>query len=278
MYPTAIRLQGSAAFVTGGAQGIGLGICRALAGAGVRLAIVDIDKDALSRARSELGTLTAVETFVLDVRDRARYAQVADEAEAALGPIVILCNNAGVGGGDPVSGMSYAMWDWMLGINVGGIINGVQTFAPRMIRRGMGHIVNTASGAGLATDPAWQVGFMYPTTKYAVVGMSEALRAELAEFGVGVSVLCPGPVATNIQSNSARARPAENQPPSAEQLAVLDLGLHQRGLSPDVVGAMVLDGIRNNEPYILTDRMFRGAVAARFARILQAFPQIDTST
>lgn len=270
-----IELQGASAFVTGGAQGIGLGICRALAKVGVRLAVADIDKNALSRAREELSATTAVEVYDLDVRDRPQYARVADEAEAAIGPISILCNNAGVGGGDAFLTMSYAMWDWMLGINIGGVVNGVQTFVPRMIERGAGHIVNTASGAGLATEYAWQVGVMYPTSKYAVVGMSEALRGELEGHGIGVSVLCPGPVATNIQSNSSLARPTEGRPPSHEYLAELDIGLHERGLSPDLVGEMVVDGIRNNKPYIITDRMFKDAVAARSARILKSFPGED---
>ena len=194
-----------------------------------------------------------------------------------MGPVSILCNNAGVGGGDSARNMSYEMWDWIIGINLLGVINGIQTFVPRMIGRGRGHVVNTASGAGLAVEPDWQLGFMYPTTKYAVVGMSEALRGELAPLDVGVSVLCPGPVATHIQSHSALARPPENQPPSREALAALDEGLHERGLSPDRVGDMVVEGIRNNTPYILTHHMFRRPVEERFARILAAFPPAGES-
>ncbi len=146
------RVEGMTAFITGGARGIGLGIGRAFARAGMRLAIVDIDPDALMMAKSELARLTAVETFNLDVRDREAYARVAVEAEARLGPVSILCNNAGVAA---ATRLTYEFWDWMLGINLNGVINGIQTFLPRMIERGaVGHIVNTASGAGLAAGAA----------------------------------------------------------------------------------------------------------------------------
>lgn len=141
------RVEGMTAFISGGARGIGLGIARAFARAGVKLAIADLDPDSLEAANSELARLTAVETFNLDVRDREAYARVADEVEARLGPVSILCNNAGVAG---PTRPSYEFWDWMLGINLNGVINGIQTFLPRMIERGaVGHIVNTASAAGL---------------------------------------------------------------------------------------------------------------------------------
>jgi NAD(P)-dependent dehydrogenase (short-subunit alcohol dehydrogenase family) len=269
-----MQFEGSAALVTGGAQGIGLALCKALAMQGASLAVVDNNDRALAEAKRELGGLGAVEVFNLDVRDRAGFSEVADRAEALLGPISILCNNAGVGGGDSAAHMSYATWDWVKGINVGGVINGVQTFAPRMIERRRGHIVNTASGAGLAVDPAWGVGYMYPTSKYAVVGLSESLRADLAEYGIGVSVLCPGPVATNILSNSARAHPGHAGPlPSG--LTDMNARLHERGLAPERVAEMVLQAIRENRPYILTHRMERDAIEARFRAILDAIPDDD---
>lgn len=268
--------DGTAAFVTGAAQGIGLGICRALAGAGVRLAIADIDLDGLGTARTELSRSTDVEAYHLDVRDRSRYAHVADEAEAALGPISILCNNAGVGGdavdGDRAPSMSYETWDWVLGINLGGVVNGIQTFVPRMIERRQGHIVNTSSGAGLVVDPTWRVGFMYPCSKHAVVGLSEGLRNELERHGIGVSVLCPGPVATNIHSNTARTRPASQPRPSSVPPEQLDAALHTRGVSPDAVGAMVLTAITSNQPFVLTDRVVSGAFGERAASIHDAMP------
>jgi len=269
-----MQFEGSAALVTGGAQGIGLAIARALLRAGAHVALVDNNDAALSEAKRDLGQFGRVETFNLDVRDRPGFSRVADQAEALLGPISILCNNAGVGGGDSVEHMSYATWDWVMGINVGGVINGIQTFVPRMIERRLGHIVNTASGAGLAVDPAWGIGYMYPTSKYAVVGLSESLRVELADCGIGVSVLCPGPVATGILANSALAHPARSgHLPSG--LTEMNARLHERGLAPERVADMVLQGIRENRPYILTHGMEREAIEARFNSILAAVPDQD---
>lgn len=138
---------GRTAFITGGAQGIGLGIARRLAREGVNLALVDIDTEALRRARTELGGQTKVRTEVLDVRDREAFAKVADAIETDLGPVSLLFNNAGVAGSISIEKMNYAAWDWVLGVNLQGVINGIQTFLPRMIKRAVGgHIVNTSSG------------------------------------------------------------------------------------------------------------------------------------
>jgi len=143
------RIDGKTAFITGGARGIGLGIARAFAHEGAKLALVDIDEAALNAARAELGERTSVATFVLDVRDRKAYARVADETEARLGPVSILCNNAGVAGGADVAHMTYEHWDWVMGINLNGVINGIQTFVPRMIEHKIkAHIVNTAPALG----------------------------------------------------------------------------------------------------------------------------------
>jgi NAD(P)-dependent dehydrogenase (short-subunit alcohol dehydrogenase family) len=269
-----MQFENSTALVTGGAQGIGLAICKALARAGAKVAVVDNSERALARARQDLSGLGRAEVFQLDVRDRDGFAEVADRVETALGPVSLLFNNAGVGGGDPASHMSYSTWDWVMGINVGGVINGIQTFAPRMIARRQGHIVNTASGAGLAVDPAWGIGYMYPTSKYAVVGLSESLRLDLAEYGIGVSVLCPGPVATDILSNSALAHPTRSGPlPSG--LSDANARLQERGLAPERVAEMVLRAIRENRPYILTHRMERDAIEARFRNLLAAVPEED---
>ena len=150
-------------------------------------------------------TLPTVQAFRLDVRDRRAYAQVADDAEALLGPVSILCNNAGVAGAAPVEQLTYDLWDWVMEINVNGVINGMQTFVHRMNGRGGdGHVVNTASGAGLAATLS---GAVYTTSKFAVVGLSEAMRMELEPFHVGVSVLCPGPVQTDIIAHTAAQEP-----------------------------------------------------------------------
>jgi NAD(P)-dependent dehydrogenase (short-subunit alcohol dehydrogenase family) len=265
-------VRGEIALITGGAQGIGLGIARALAGAGASVVLVDIDGEALRAAEAELSAVTTVATAVLDVRDRLEWLTVVEGVETTLGPIGVLCNNAGVAGRAPVAQMSYEMWDWVLGINLGGVVNGIQTVVPRMVGRGRGHVVNTASGAGLGIPgPGGGAGFLYHSSKYAVVGMSESLRSELAPIGIGVSVLCPGPVATNIQDTSPRTRPGGAPAPSAAFVAARKQ-LLAAGASPDAVGEMVLRAIVHDELYIHTDRIMEPFVRARSEEILAAMP------
>ena len=269
-------VAGRTAFITGGANGIGLGIARAFAGAGARLALADLEADALARAKAELSTLTAVETFVLDVRDRETFARVADEAEAGLGPVSLLVNNAGVAGGGPAPKLTYELWDWGVGINLGGVINGIQTFLPRMAERGQGgQIVNTASGAGLVEAGA---GVLYHTAKFAVVGMTEALRVELEPLGIGATVLCPGPVATDIIERTRRLQPpvgsqltGEAHEAAVERSKTMTAWL-ARGVSPDAVGKMVLDAVLENRLYIHTDRVVMALIEARTRALLDAMP------
>jgi NAD(P)-dependent dehydrogenase (short-subunit alcohol dehydrogenase family) len=267
------QVEGKTAFITGGANGIGLGIARAFAKAGVKLALADIDEAALAAAKSELSKVTTVETFILDVRDRSAYARVADETEARLGPVSILCNNAGVAGDQHVTRMTYEYWDWVLGINLNGVINGIQTFLPRMLKRGGGaHIVNTASGAGLVATPGV---LLYATSKFAVVGLSESLRLALEPYQIGVSVLCPGPVNTQIISNTRATQP---EFASAEEAKAWDAALEPAkeflamGVDPNDVGEMVLAAVKANRLYIHTDRMVKGLIEARSKALLDAFP------
>lgn len=267
------------AFITGGANGIGLGIARALARAGAKLALVDLDAEGLERAKAELSETTEVFTAAFDVRDRAAYARVADEAEAKLGPVSILINNAGVAGGAPSSRMTYELWDWGMGINLGGVINGVQTFLPRIIERGAGgHIVNTASGAGLFAPPG---NTLYCTAKFAVVGMSEALAAELEPQGVGVTVLCPGPVATGIMERTRASQPKVTKSMSTEQRGkafATNEAARQAlaaGVSPDAVGDMVLAAIRENRLYVHTDRVSAEPIKMRTKALLEALSHLS---
>ncbi|MBL4800492.1 MAG: SDR family oxidoreductase [Emcibacter sp.] len=270
-------VKGRTAFITGGGNGIGLGIARKLARAGAKLALVDLDVDALARAKAELQDITQVETFQLDVRDRDAYARVADEVEAALGPVSILVNNAGVLGVESVRKLTYDLWDWSVGINLYGVINGVQTFLSKMIERGEGgHIVNTASGAGLA---ATNSGVLYCTAKFGVVGMSESLNAELASSNIGVTVLCPGPVATDIVERTAGTSPKAGLNLTEKQVkrrvdnrAQISEFLHQHGTSTDDVGDMVLKAIQENSLYIHTDRMMEDPIKARSKALLDAMP------
>jgi len=262
-------VAGRTAFITGGANGIGLGIARAFARAGAKLALADVDAAALEGARAELAKETRVEGFVLDVRDREAYARTADAAEAALGPVSLLFNNAGVALAVPVGEMNYESWDFALGVNLGGVVNGLQTFVPRMLARGRGgHVVNTSSGAGLVAPGS---GYLYHTAKFAVVGLSESLRFELAGSGIGVSVLCPGPVATRIMHHTLRAQPASSPRPAEQMVAVVDAFLNA-GVAPDAVGEMVLRGVREDALYIHTDRIVEMALQARTRALLDALP------
>lgn len=271
-------LDTATALITGAAKGIGRGIARALADQGVRLALVDLDRSGLDETATELGGRTSVETYELDVRDREAFAEVVDRAESRLGPITVLCNNAGLVFPEDVTTLTYEVWDLALGVNLHGVVNGVQTVLPRMIDRGEpAHIVNTASVAGLGPGG----GLLYTTGKYAVVGMSEALRDRLAAAGlpIGVTVLCPGAVATEItatgleavsglraeESRAARAYADRLTEPAAELLA-------RYGKDPDEVGRMVLDAIRTDRMFVLTDRVVEEKLQERTRRILASMP------
>jgi NAD(P)-dependent dehydrogenase (short-subunit alcohol dehydrogenase family) len=270
------QVAGRTAFITGGANGIGLGIARAFATAGVKLALVDIDADALERARKELSGKTDVVTEILDMRNREGFAVAAGRVEAALGPVSLLVNNAGVAGGAPANRLTYELWDWGLGINLGGVVSGVQTFLGRMVERGQGgHIVNTASGAGLVGGSG---GALYHTAKFAVVGMSEALEAELKPQGIGVSELCPGPVATGIIARTRRLQPSvtntmsDGQREAARSRSAAMSRWLEQGVSPDRVGEMVLRAVEGNRLYILTDRYMGPLIEARTKALLDAMP------
>lgn len=175
-------VNGRVAFITGAAAGIGFAIATAFAQAGAHVALADVDEQALRRAAARIQSrfrAREVTAVVLDVRDRHAFAQAADAVEERLGPIEILCNNAGVGSTVPVTELTYDVWDHVLGINLGGVVNGVQTMLPRMLTRaGPGHIVNVASGAGLVPSEITS----YVASKFAVVGLTEslALQQELA--------------------------------------------------------------------------------------------------
>ena len=211
-------VAGKVAFVTGGASGIGLAMARSFSAAGMKVAIADIEEQALAQAQAYFAPSNAeVIALRVDVTDRDAMAHAADETERAFGKVHVVCNNAGVAVAGPMEKMSYADWDWVVGVNLHGVINGVQTFARRIMAHGEGgHFVNTSSLAGQVAVPGFSV---YNTTKFAVVGLSETMRAEFAAHDIGVSVLCPGFVNTNIFA-SERNRPVAlwAQPDSARSM------------------------------------------------------------
>jgi NAD(P)-dependent dehydrogenase (short-subunit alcohol dehydrogenase family) len=185
------ELRGRTAFIAGGASGIGSGMARVFAGEGMRIVLADVESTALAAAAAQLEDESAeVLALELDVTDREAMEDGARRAEERFGHVHLVCNNAGVGAGGPLDQCTYDDWDWVIGVNLTGVINGVQTFVRRLRDHGEGgHFVDTASMAGLI--PSGGLG-IYCTTKYAVVGLSECLRLDLAPHGIGVSVLCPG--------------------------------------------------------------------------------------
>lgn len=266
------ELTGRTAFITGAASGIGLAMARVFGREGMKIAIADVEELALERTAKDLEE-EGIEALALrlDVTDREAMEQAAFRVETRFGNLHLLCNNAGVGGGGPLDQCTYDDWDWVLGVNLGGVINGVQTFVRRMKAHGEeAHIVNTASAAGLMASPGLGV---YCTSKFAVVGLSESLRADLEPYGIGVSVLCPGFVDTRIH-DSSRNRPerwerTEYEPtPEQEALAVAIL---EAGMDPAEVAEAVRDAVRANEPWILTHPELKPFVAERMQAILEAF-------
>ncbi len=270
-------LQGKVAFITGGASGIGLGIAAALVEAGMKTVLADLRQDHIDAALSAFdkrGQSGSVHAIRLDVTDRAAMAAAADETELVFGKLHVLVNNAGVGIQGPFKGITYADWDFGLGVNLGGVINGLQTFLPRIRAHGEGgHIVNTASLAALVPMPAPFV--IYMTAKAAVVSISETIRMELAQENIGVSVLCPGPVRTNIHEI------VKNRPPQfgvGDAFRELEASGGSRVpfpsmLDPADVGALVLKAVRNDELYIITHGEWRPMAEARHAALIAAMPE-----
>ncbi|MEJ5977472.1 SDR family NAD(P)-dependent oxidoreductase [Novosphingobium sp. PS1R-30] len=247
------------AFVTGGASGIGLGIAEALAARGAAVTLADIDAAALALATAGRERFRGV---VLDVRDREGWVRAKAEAEAALGPVDVLVNNAGIGpDGAAIADLTPESFDRIIGINLTGVFNGVATFAADMRAAGRGHVVNVASVAGLfASAPGVSA---YAVAKFGVVALSETLRSELAPHGVGVSVLCPGFVATNIIANTARLSGIASDYDGDT--------VPGTGMSPTEAGEIVARGIAANRLYILTHPEMWPMIEARHAAIAADF-------
>jgi NAD(P)-dependent dehydrogenase (short-subunit alcohol dehydrogenase family) len=272
------QVEGKVAFITGGASGIGLGMAKAFTAAGMKAVLADVREDHMEQARAwfaEAGRAGDVHVMKLDVTDRDAYAAAADEAERVFGKVHVLCNNAGIGVSAPVSEASWADWDWAIDVNLNGVFNGVRTFLPRIRAHGEGgHIVNTASMGGILQ---YSRAGVYVTTKFAVVGLSEALHAELRGENIGVSAFCPGGVRTNIREwektrparfPKAEAPGAAGPAPSFQMSEEVMKTLGEMSWQPEQVGEMVLQGVREDALYIFTSPEFRPGIEERFEAIL----------
>ncbi|NBC34951.1 SDR family NAD(P)-dependent oxidoreductase [Novosphingobium sp. FSY-8] len=265
-------VRGKTAFVTGGANGIGLGIVQALVKAGANVVIADIRQSALDEAKAALNADAQVETVQLDVTDRAAFAAAADRAEARFGKIHMLIGNAGIGVMGPVLDARYDDWDWGMGVNLGGVINGLVTILPRIKAHGEGgQIVTTSSQSALIPI---SYSAIYTAAKAAVMGISEAIRGELAVENIGVSAFMPGPVQSNIsQSGELRPQHLRNDSGYAQREADLEKRPNSPlWMSAEEVGERVLAGIQRNDLYILTHPEFGPGMQKRFDAIMASVP------
>ncbi len=260
-------LEGKTAFVTGAASGIGRGLADRFAAEGMKVVLADIEEAELSRAVKEIeATGAEVRGVVCDVSRRASVEDAAQRAFEAYGNVHVVCNNAGVSPFGNLVDTTAGDWEWTVGVNLMGVIHGIQTFVPHMLSHGYGgHVVNTASICGLMPLPGCGV---YAATKYAVVGISEVLKLEVGSQGIGVSVLCPSFVNTRLH-DSTRNQPAESrvttEVPDFVKTALAG------GSTPAEMAEQVVDGIRRNKLHILPHAESRTPIEARMNTVLAAF-------
>jgi NAD(P)-dependent dehydrogenase (short-subunit alcohol dehydrogenase family) len=272
-------IEGKVAFITGGASGIGLGIAKACAKYGMKVCIVDMRQSALDEAMVYFKEKNLpVHPINLNVTDRVAYVKAADEAERVFGKIHILVNNAGIGAGGSIEKVTYKDWDYAISVNLGGVINGVMTILPRILKHGEGgHIVSTSSTLGIAAASGM---IPYCTTKYAVAGMMEALASDLVDKNIGVSILFPGPTRGNLGQSTFENRPVNlrnegetwppppppNRPPRPpEHMNIV-------AMDPVETGERVVRGIRRNDLFIHTHPEFREGYIARHDAVIRAIP------
>jgi len=272
-------LKGKTAFITGGASGIGFGMAHAFGRAGMNVVVADIDWDVARRAAEMLGKsqIKAVPIHC-DVTLRSEVQRAALDAVAAFGKIHVVCNNAGVATGGPLGTVGDRDWDWIIDVNLKGVVYGVETFLPLIKSHGEGgHFVNTASMAGFVSPPGMEP---YTATKFAVVAMSEGWAPQLAALGIGMSVLCPGFVRTRIHE-SGRARQSRygqraedtRTDEARTEAAKMVLG----GIDPEIVGERVVEAMKNDELYIFTHPEMKAAVEARFDAVRAGFKHAEES-
>lgn len=278
------NVEGKVAFITGGASGLGLAMARSFTNAGMKVVVADIQDDALEAVANEFSESNAsLITMKVDVTDRAAMENAASRTLDEFGKVHVVCNNAGVAVSGNIADMTYQDWDWVMKVNLDGVVNGVVSFVNHIKEHGEGgHFVNTASIAGQFGMGGLSV---YNATKFAVVGMSEAMRQDLAGDNIGISVLCPGFVATNIFSSERNRPDALGGPDASGFGAGLDISADQQEtmqqamgqiMDPAVIGDMVLHSIQNDVFYILSHAQFREPLAMRAQEIAGSFDHWET--
>lgn len=265
-------VQNKVAFITGAASGMGLGMARAFSAAGMKVMLGDIQKEPLDAAVAELkGKGRDVAGVEVDVTDRDSVFAAAQATVDAFGKVHVCVNNAGVGADGSAEDTSEKNWRWTIDVNMWGVVWGLQAFMPLIKEHGEGgHVINTASMAGMFS---WKNLSAYNASKYAVVAMSETAMAEHIDDNIGVSVLCPGVVNTNL-GTSARNR-GDDYGGSTDKKSEQMVAMLKKGLNPDVVGEQVLEAIIDDQSYIFTDPGLRSWVENRFERILAGYDWAD---
>ncbi|MFI4973025.1 MAG: SDR family NAD(P)-dependent oxidoreductase [Caulobacterales bacterium] len=269
-------LKGKVAFITGGASGIGLAMAEAFGREGMSVMLADIEAGALETALADLrAKQVRCEGVVADVASRDSLRAAALETISKFGKVHLVCNNAGIGAGGLLGEIPERDWDWVIDVNLKGVVYGTEIFAPLIESHGEGgHFVNTASMAGMVSPPGMEA---YCATKFAVVAISEGWAAQLAPKNIGVSILCPGFVKTRINESrrnrqgaygpDLRAAPRPDAPPSG----VLT------GIPTGPVALRVVEAVKDNDLYVFTHPEFKAAVETRFGRILAAFDKAAAS-
>ncbi len=270
--------NGQLAFITGGASGAGFGQAQVFGRAGCRIVIADIRAEAVETARAALAAEgIEVHGITLDITDRAAYAAAADEVERVFGQApTLLFNTAGVNNFGPIENTTYGDFDWLIGVNLGGVVNGMVTFVPRMIASGKPcHVVTVASLGGFTGSA---LAGPYSAAKAAVINLMEGYAQGLEKYGIGVSVVCPA----NIKSNIAEAtltRPAalgaSGYVEGPEAIASLQ-SIYQHGMEPTVLAGHVMQGIRDNALYIIPYPETKDMLDQHFQAILASIPPLET--
>ena len=269
--------EGKVAFITGGASGIGLGISKVLVERGAQVVMADLRQDHIDDALAEFaggGQSNVVSALNLDVTNREKYREAAKQMQEQFGGIDILINNAGVGLEGALKDATYADYDFGFGVNLGGVINGITEFLPQMIAHGRGgHIVSTASLAAEVVMPANMA--IYASSKAAVCHFCEAIKPELASYGIGCSILLPGPVKSRIHetidNRPEHLRAGSGFKASEEQLSRRIVG--DNWMEPEEAGNLVADAIIDDSTYIVTHGFYKEAMRARANAVLEATPE-----